>query len=277
MSLSCYPKATWRLLIDTIPQPGAFNMAIDEFLLRQVANKNSPPVLRLYQWSQPTLTLGRGQPVADADRGMLIQDNIKLLRRMTGGTAVLNDGVVSYSLAVKSDDARLAGSVAESYRGVSMALAAGFLKLGLAGVRADAMDPVLYAQNLRERSPVCFEIPSYYEITVDGRKLVGNSQMRIRGGVLQHGSVYIDGDIAHISRYLTAKPTPQRIRSKTITLGQALGTVLSFDDIVYALREGFRQVLNLEFVTFSLEGQAIAEVNQLCEEKYENPAWTNRL
>ena len=101
--------------------------------------------------------------------------------------------------------------------------------------------------------------------------------MRIRDGILQHGSVYIDGDIGQISRYLSGKPDPQRIREKTMTLEQALGKTLSFDDIVNALKEGFRRVLNLEFVVFSLEGQDIAAIKKLREDKYESSAWAYRL
>jgi lipoate-protein ligase A len=86
-----YPPATWRLILEPHPKPGALNMATDEALLREVAARRSPPTLRLYAWAPPALTLGRGQPFADADVAALAADNITLLRRATGGTAVFHE------------------------------------------------------------------------------------------------------------------------------------------------------------------------------------------
>ncbi len=86
--------SVWRLLLEPRPRPGALNIAIDEAILRAVVAGQSPPTLRLYGWSPPALTLGRGQPCADADVGALERDGIDLVRRMTGGTAVLNQDEV---------------------------------------------------------------------------------------------------------------------------------------------------------------------------------------
>jgi lipoate-protein ligase A len=215
--------------------------------------------------------------MADVDSNLLQQDHIELLRRMTGGTAVLNNDVISYSVAAADDEIRFAGPITESYRGISQALAAGLKNMGIKNVEAKAMDPELIALNRTNRSPVCFEIPSYYEITVAGKKLVGSSQMRIRGGILQHGSIYLDGDIGDISRYLSTHPDPHRIRSKTITLQKALGMTKSFDEVAQAFVQGFGEALNLQLVDGSLLPEECAMVEDLITEKYSNPAWTMRL
>lgn len=273
-----YPNATWRLLLEPHPRSGALNMAIDEVLLRGVASGQSPPTLRLYQWFPPGLTLGRGQRVADVDAESLNGSDITLLRRMTGGTAVLNtENVISYTVTVKDNDSRFAGTIAESYRGVSLALIAGLNLLGLRTAEAKALDPELAVQNRGNRSPVCFEIPSYYEITVAGRKLVGSSQMRSRGGILQHGTLYLDGDIGEISNFLSSHPEPNRIRSKTVTLREALGNSQSYMEVAQAFVQGFRVAWNLELAAGSLLPGKRSQVEQLLAEKYENPTWTGRL
>ena len=207
----------------------------------------------------------------------LQQDDIGLVRRMTGGTAVLNDNVISYSVAVADDEVRFAGSIAESYRGISLALIAGLHLMGMQNVQTEAMDPELIAQNRIYRSPVCFEIPSYYEIKVDGKKLVGSSQMRIRGGILQHGSLYLDSDIGDISRYLSSHPDPHRIRSKTITLREALGKNASYEDVAQAFIQGFSEALNMQLEDGSLLPRECSMVEEMLKEKYDTKAWTARL
>jgi lipoate-protein ligase A len=277
MSHVIYPKSTWRLLLETHPCQGAVNLAIDETLVRHVANGQSLPTLRLYQWKSPALVLGRGQRASDADTETLQRDDVILLRRMTGGTAVLNDDVISYSIAVPGDETRFSGTIAESYRGVSLALAAGVHLLGAKDVAVKAMDPELAAQNRVKRSPVCFEIPSFYEITVDDRKLIGSSQMRIKGGILQHGSLYLDSDIGKICHYLSAHPNPERIRSKTLNLQQVLETCTSYYEVTQAFVAGFREVLNLQFFEGALQPSERSMVNQLVEEKYDNQDFIYRL
>jgi lipoate-protein ligase A len=276
-----YPQATWRLMLEPHPRPGPLNMAMDEAILRGVAARTSPPTLRLYGWRPPALTLGRGQPVADADADAVSGAGITLMRRMTGGTAVLNRDELTYMAAATSGELRFAGNIAESYRGISAALLLALERLGLTYAEAAGRDEETGAGNPekspRRRSPVCFEIPSDYEVTVDGRKLVGSSQMRVRGGVLQHGSLPLWGDIGDISRYLVARPDPARIRSLALTLADALGRRVSWQEAAQALVVGFSEGLNLILVPGPLTGSERTLTEQLVAEKYGNDDWTARL
>lgn len=271
-----YPQATWRLLFEPYGRPGALNLAIDEAVARAVAARTAPPTLRLYAWSPPALTLGRGQPAADADAEALRRDGIALLRRMTGGTAVLNRDELAYMAAVTDAEPRLAApSIAESYRAISVALRQALARLGLtteAARRTDAM-----ALRRDARSPVCFELPADYEITVGGRKLVGSAQMRIRGGILQHGSLPLRGDMGDISRYLVARPDPARIRSRALTLHDALGRDVTWAAAAAAVRGAFREALALELAPAPLTPWERREVERLMAEKYGDPAWTARV
>jgi len=270
-----FPPATWRLLFEPHPKPGALNMAIDEGVLRAVVAGEVPPTLRLYGWSPPTLTLGRGQPYADADGAALERDGIALVRRMTGGTAVLNRDELTYSIATTDREPRFSGSVAESYRAISGALLRALRPLGL--TRAEATAHAAAGRQGRVRTPVCFEIPSDYEVTVDGRKLVGNSQMRVRGGILQHGSLPLTGDIGAISAYLTARPDPARIRAVALTLQDALGRAVTWIEVAEPLLAAFGDVLNLTLVESPLTQGERRQVERLLAEKYDNPAWNERL
>ena len=251
-------------------------MAVDEALLRSVAEGAAPPTLRLYGWMPPALTLGRGQPVADADLDALAADGIALVRRATGGTAVLNRDVFSYSVTVPVGDPRFAGSIAESYHGVSLALLAALQSLGLRGAEARA-NPEARTLRARERSVVCFELPSDYEITVGGRKLFGSSQMRSRGSILQHGTLVLAGDMGDISRYLASRPDPAHIRSVTATLQAVLGRSVPWEEVAAAAVAAFAAALNLELLEGALLPAERLHVESLLAQKYAADAWTHRL
>lgn len=251
-------------------------MAIDEAMVRAVAAREAPPTLRLYGWAPPALTLGRGQPYADADVAALRRAGVDLLRRMTGGTAVLNRDELTYTVAVPDGEVRLAGTVAESYRGVSRALLYALARLGLTGAEASGREPGSHPRRT-ERSPVCFELPSDYEITVGGRKLVGSSQMRVRGGILQHGSLPLAGDMGDIARLLTADLDPARVRTHALTLHDALGHVVPWQAVADAVMAGFRTALALTLAPGALLPAERARMDRLLAEKYGDSAWTARL
>ncbi len=273
------PPAAWRLILEPHPQAGALNMATDESLLREVAARHSPPTLRLYAWTPPALTLGRGQPFSDANVAALEADGITLLRRATGGTAVFHEDELSYTVAATSDEPRLAGGIVESYKGLSVALLFALEKIGLRD--AEASSHAESRSGPRSpgavRSPVCFELPSDYEITMGQRKLFGSAQMRIKGGILQHGTLPLSGDIARVGDYLTARPPTERIRAHALTLREALGRAVAWRDIAHALVEGFTATLNLTLIPAPLLAAERRLIDQLVTEKYTNPAWTQKI
>ncbi len=276
MARENYPHSTWRLLLESQPKSGALNMAIDEAVLRAVAEGRAPPTLRIYAWAAPALTLGRGQPVTDADLTALEVDGVTLLRRATGGTAVYHDKTeLTYTAAVQSHEVRFKGGIAESYRSIGAALVHALEQLGLS--QASATPHAENRQSRSKRDPVCFLLPSDYEITVGGRKLVGSAQMRIRDGILQHGSLYLRGDIANICPYLSAHPKPEHVRARALTLSEALHEDITWDIMAEAMVNSFREILNLDFVSRGLVPEERTEAARLLREKYVNDAWTYRL
>lgn len=167
-------------------------MARDEAILEAVARDEQPPTLRLYAWRVPTLSLGYAQPSADADLSRLRERGWGLVRRLSGGRAILHADEITYSVTLPESHPLAQGGVIESYRRLSAALIAALRLLAPAmPIEADQRHERAAAPNA-----ICFEVPSDYEITARGKKLIGSAQMRKYGGVLQHGALPLGGDVA---------------------------------------------------------------------------------
>jgi lipoate-protein ligase A len=272
---SLYSPATWRLILDG-KTDGPTNMAVDEAILTAVVEGASLPTLRFYGWSPPCVTLGRSQPHADADEARCRAAGVSVVRRPSGGQAILHTDELTYSVALCQDDPRAEGGVLESYRRLSDGLLAGLHRLG-----AEAMQAVEKKQPLAEPTPVCFEVPSDYEITSGERKLVGSAQWRSRGGVLQHGTLPLYGDLTRIVDYLVFSEGEREIRrrslrSRAVTLEEALGQVFPFSQVAQALADGLAQALNLTLQPGELTDYERALAADLRCNRYANPDWTNR-
>ena len=185
---------------------GRLDMAVDEALAEACGRGDSPPVVRLYGFQPATLSLGRFQRAAGLlDAAALAADGVALVRRPTGGHAVLHDDELTYAVAFSREDAEeLAGS---SRKRAVYEFIAGFLLDGLArlGIRGS----VCAAQTGDPRNPDCFGAAGEYEIAgVSGRKLIGSAQMTTRSAVLQHGSIPLENPGRRVFRYLRVEPPP---------------------------------------------------------------------
>ena len=269
--MSGYQMTMWRL-IQNEPADGAMNMAVDEAILRAVAREEAPPTLRLYAWGPPCLSLGRGQPVDDADRGAVMAAGFDLVRRPTGGRAILHIDELTYSVVVPQEDPRVTGSVVESYRRLSRALVHALEIIGVPDIEADQR-----VEGETEEGPVCFEAPSDYEITAGGKKLVGSAQMRAEGVVLQHGTVPLHGDIARICPLLAQHPDPDRVRARATTVTAALGRGIGWQEAASALIAGFGRTLNVDVTEGYLSREERAAAEKLRREKYGTEQWTSTV
>ncbi len=266
-----YLHTTWRLL-RCGPANGATNMAIDEAIARAVAAGLAPPTLRLYAWAPPCLSLGRAQPLADVDLEARRAAGFDLVRRPTGGKAILHADELTYSVIVPESEPRVAGGIIESYRRLSKGLVCALEELGVPHVAISQR-----AERRSPDSPVCFEEPSDYEITAGGRKLVGSAQMRARGAVLQHGAIPLDGDIARICLVLADHPGPAYVHSRATTVAEELGRLVTWDEAADALVRGFARAMNLRLEPGSLTDKERDWVEELRTQKYATDAWTRRV
>ena len=273
-----FDRTTWRLLLSK-PLPGAWNMAIDSAILDAVTQGKALPTLRLYSWKPPAISLGSAQSAADVDLDALRAHGWELVRRPTGGKALLNMDELTYSVIGPENEPRLRGGVLESYRRIAAALAAALRIVGA---------PVeIHTDHEKPTEPydaaICFEVPSSYEIVVDGRKLVGSAQARHAHGILQHGSIPLAGDLGRITEVLRfaspqeAAQALSRLKSRALTLQEALGRVLDWQELAKAVIRGFCDQLALDLQPSFLTPWERDRARELVEQRYANDAWTFRL
>ena len=178
---------------------GVNNMAVDSAIADAVRAERQLPTLRLYGWNPFCLSLGYGQRMREADVAALEERGWDLVRRPTGGKAILHGDELTYSLCLPLDHPLASGDVVESYRRISVGLLNALHCLGLS---ATAQHQGASAGQ-SAAGAVCFELSSHYEITCDGRKLIGSAQLRRKGVMLQHGTIPLRGDLARICEVLT--------------------------------------------------------------------------
>ncbi len=281
-----YTKKTWRL-IKTPPAHGTWNMAVDEAVLEAVGKGTVPPTLRLYAWESPCLSLGYAQSVADVSLEDLTSQGWELVRRPTGGRAILHTDELTYSVIGPHDDPHLAGGILESYSNLSRALLSA---LHVLGIPAEAQEssagpgasPIEKGEEMN-KNPVCFEIPSNYEITANGKKLVGSAQARRKEGVLQHGSLPLCGDLTRVVQVLKFPDTraqedaAHRLANRAITAEGALGYPISWETAADSFVSAFRDTLNLDLQLSDLTTGERERAEQLVQEKYTNPEWNYRI
>jgi lipoate-protein ligase A len=252
-------------------------MALDEAILEHIHRGDSPPTLRLYAWSPACLSLGHAQPCADIDTVRLRAHGWDLVRRLTGGRAILHTDELTYSVAAPADEPRVAGGVLESYNRLARALLRAVQDLGLPveiKEHAGAAGP--------SSNPVCFEVPSTYEITVNGKKLIGSAQARKKEGVLQHGSLPLGGDLTRICQALVfadesaREQAAARLLTRATTVESVLGHAVDWETAAQAFIHAFESELGLTFEEGEVSKSELARAEELISEKYAHPSWTER-
>jgi lipoyl(octanoyl) transferase len=231
--------AALALLIDA-PASGSANMVRDLALLDACAAGEIRGAVRLYGFQPACLSLGRMQPMSDVDLDACARDGVDVVRRPSGGRAVLHDQEVTYSVTCRSSDPVFGGRVLESCSRIHNAVAAGLALLAVptqpralpADIRRDAREGAAVAD--------CFARPAAHELLdLHGRKLVGSAQARRGGALLQHGSVLLDPPRA--ARYLHSGLD---LPVAGAGIRALLGKEVTRDELTEALAAGFRPYLD---------------------------------
>jgi lipoate-protein ligase A len=261
-------------------------MAVDESILEHIYRGESKPTLRLYSWNPPCLSLGHAQPFADVDMERLKSRGWEVVRRATGGRAILHTDELTYSVTGREDDPVLVGGILESYNRIAQALMYAVRELGLpVEMKERVAQPATKNSN-----PVCFEAPATYEITVNGKKLIGSAQARKKEGVLQHGSLPLTGDLTRICQALVFKDeaarevASQRLLARATTVegirpSTSLRTNSSSADwetAAQAFVRGFEVQLGIKFESGVLSPSEEKRAAELVEKKYAHPSWTEK-
>jgi lipoate-protein ligase A len=253
-------------------------MALDELLLSQVRSDNDPVTLRLYGWEPPCISLGYAQSFHDLDQDRLRGLGWHWIRRPTGGKAILHTEELTYSISGPLTHPLLKGNILESYRRISAGIEKALATLGLQ-VEIQAAEP---AQPTGIENPICFELPAAYEVTFENRKLIGSAQHRGRIGMLQHGTLPLRGNLGRIVDGLSYDTTGdresarKRIQGRAVTVEEALGRSISWDEAASAFVSGFESEFEIEFQSITLSEDWVPALQDIKFKRYENSDWLER-
>lgn len=259
-------SSVWRLL-ESPAAPGARNMAIDVVLAESV-RAGGPPVLRIYRWWPPCVSLGRNQPakgqydLAEAERR-----GVEFVRRPTGGRAVYHHREITYSVAVGD---RQLGGPRRTYETIHRALLAG---LRLLGASTDLVsDP---GRGVRPSTDPCFNELDGGAIVAGRRKLVGSAQLRQRGVLLQHGSLLLTADQSPAWELLKVQ-RPEALHEKPAALDELLPHLPTWNELADSLISGFERLLGIHLEESELTAEEKSRVIHHAR-RFSDPGWTWRL
>ena len=269
---------TWRFL-NTRFENAFFNMAADEAVLESVRDGASPPVFRAFGWRPPGLSFGYAQRVErEVDLDRCRAAGVTVVRRPTGGRAVLHWNELTYSVLCRGNDPAAGGGVMEAYRRISACLVAG---LRLFGVEADLVrsDPPSIRPAGEPITSPCFSSAARHEVVIGGRKLIGSAQRRMGDMLLQHGSLITGPEhkrIVDLLRMPSEDLKSQFVRELdegTTSLEEEMGRPVAFDDLAACLRRGFEETMGVPFVEQPLTAREQGRIEILVKEKYGTDAW----
>ena len=243
----------WRLIRDGY-NDGFYNMAVDEAIASAVEEGISPPTLRFYGWKSPTLSIGYSQRLdkklvplcfkTGIDAEYCRKNEIDIVLRPTGGKAVLHDKEVTYSLISPKNNPLFPDNISGTCKVIGEALLQ-----GLSFLEIDAnLNSSFRIPHSAFRNSSCFATTSQYEITVDGKKLIGSAQRRFKNSFLQHGSIPLENHheiLALCLGYKEGKRFMNLLKEKSIALNELNGRVYSYDEVADALMRGFEDAFKL--------------------------------
>lgn len=257
--------------LNTQVQDAAMNMAIDESVLTHHLNGEVPPTLRVFRWSQPSISLGRFQSIEREIVSERCQQlGVALVRRPTGGRAVYHHEEFTYSIVISKRYGVPPGVVA-AYAYLAQGLLAA---LRLLGIQAELSDERVS----KHPSAACFSSSTQADLTSGGFKLIGSAQVWKDDALLQQGSLPLDDQSAEFFSMLrfpnevAREEALDQYRNKTTPLHTFVPGA-SWDDVADAFRNGFSEALQEDFVYNTLSPSEWELAHRLVEEKYSKLEW----
>lgn len=273
MGYSSFMADTWRY-IDDRHCPAAFNMALDEAISVALKNNASPPTLRLYGWEMPSVSIGYFQKISDIDTGYCLRNNIPVVRRLTGGRAILHGREITYSLSLKTSG-HFAGGLLDSYKKIGTALSLALSQTGISTeMKISKLPSKSKSPGIRSKSPLCFQSTSYGEVTAGNKKIIGSAQKRWPGAFLQQGSIplVIDrGRLMHVFRLQSlCGPGELPAGLEEVVPGTNL------ERLKESIRRSFEDTFEVHLIPSSASKEEVSLAMRLEAEKYLSHAWTFR-
>jgi lipoyl(octanoyl) transferase len=244
---------------------GRENMAIDEHLLLR-HGPSGTPVLRIYGWQPPAITLGRYQGTDRLDLEACRHDAVPVVRRITGGGAIYHDNEMTYSVVWPDDGDSGSGCIERSFERINAFILETYRSLGLNPVYAKECNVPGISTG---RTHFCFSGNENYDILINGRKIGGNAQKRVRGSLLQHGSIPLAMDAGRVQRYFR-----DRIETGNFAaLNEACGREVSSEEIIGIMTAAFSNVMGVDLSEQGLDNQEEESVRALLRERYSLDRW----
>jgi lipoate-protein ligase A len=262
----------WRL-INSGFQTGAMNMALDEALLNSVANGDSLPVLRFYRWRPATVTLGYAQSVfKDLDLDVCRRAGLDVVRRSTGGRAVLHDNEVTYSVIAPFNKGLFGNSILDCYRVISEVLQRTLVQLSLP---AQLVPGKLRDDSQSATKAICFTAPSQYELVINDRKVAGSAQKRQGQVFLQHGSIPIEVDLELLGKVLKSDVNSVTAGSLSNVgwLNQWSVKPLTITDVEVPLAAMFSRHMQIKWQHSEPTSAELQEAKRMSTEKFGHSDW----
>lgn len=271
------PQSIWRYL-DTGFSNGYENMAIDEAIFTSCQQGKLSPTIRFYGWTPPAVSLGYFQKAENAiDFNACRRRGIDVVRRLSGGRAVLHDKELTYSLICPEGTPPFTSNILETYKIISECLMSALKSLSLDVRWVTFRDKRRASTRLNQKTVNCFSAPSWYEITVEGKKICGSAQKRGGGVVLQHGSILLEHDAEMIAEVLSSRKSKHalltEICSTTTSINHHLSKKIDFYELQTLVLKSFEKHLGITAQKGELTKSENILKDQLLKEKYQSSEW----
>lgn len=248
------------------PSDGFTNMAVDEAIFRAVSAGSSPSTLRFYSWLPSAVSVGYFQnSTGEIDLAVCREMGIDVVRRLTGGRAVLHDRELTYSITSTDSALNFPENILGTYKIISSCIVNGLNSLGLEASLSSSV-----RKSDRNSPSACFNSSSHYEITIQGKKLVGSAQKRGNGAFLQHGSIMMEFDREKLNKIL-----PEAGELDCVTSIREHSSI-EIADLISALVTGFERGLGVSFSEGGMTNEEKIIIQQCRKDRYSNPDWNFR-
>lgn len=247
-------------------------MAIDEALTSSISSKDFSPIIRFYRWDNPTLSIGYSQNfnrVVNED--LCHKTSTSIVRRLTGGRAVLHDLELTYSVILPANHPLTPKDIISSYKLIAEGLLKGYENIGIPATLSETFTTTKDSF----KTAACFDSPSIYEIVYKNKKICGSAQVRTKEAVLQHGSILINRDVDRLFNILNFS-TPEskcfakdRYIKKSSSIEEILNIDINIDDLIINFTKGFESVFKQSGIFSQLSDKEV-ELSNLLILKYKN-------
>lgn len=238
----------WQFL-NSGENTGKFNMDLDIKLANEF-NKNEV-LFRVYRWKPYCISLGANQSFDEINISKAQSDNLDIVKRPTGGRAILHSEELTYSVIYPIDYNTSAHNL---YNQINLALKKGLIiyNNNLNDIELEHQQPDFRQFYKKDKSAICFAVSAKNEINVNNKKLVGSAQRKLGRVILQHGSILCGDYHLRIIDYLNVEENKKvqikkELINSTTDLKSILSEEINYSTLIESLKKGFENHFNIRF------------------------------